>query len=542
MKRIIPYLSILLGIFVSCNKKPNISTSIPRKGVYYSLFVRSFADSNGDGTGDLQGLIQNLDYLNDGHPENGKSLGISGIWLLPVFKSHSYHGYDVDDYYSINPEYGTMEDFEELLQECKKRGISVILDIPFNHSSIFNPMFVESISADSPKHDWYLWTDPEKKQVNLSSTAFDHPVWNDSSRLKEKFSTDSAFRDTPLPEKEVYAGVFSTRMPDFNADNQQVREEFKKILSFWLKKGVSGFRFDAAGHIYDSRKLKYGDLTGQERAWQFWKELTDYVYSINPDAYMVGEVWESNGIRTSFLKGLPSVFHFDLGTKIITAVKNHNGTNNSIAKGLYNDFSAYREANPNYIDAPFLSNHDQNRFALQFKNDPDCLKLAASMYIFSEGIPFIYYGEELGMNGAKPDEQIRPPFVWNGKKEAPECSWLESKYNKMTVPESVQQKDRNSLLNYYKKIIRIKTSTPSLSEGRLTPLDTGKTSITSWTLKDDNSISFVFFNLSEEPEIIRNSSMTGGKLIFASKKGIKFKKDQLLLKGMGTAVIEVNLN
>lgn len=192
MKKIL-FIVSLLTLFASCSNRTDNKiydggqkVKSCREGVYYSLFVRSFADSNGDGIGDFNGIIEKLDYLNDGsnlpvdfNAPQKSSLGITGIWLLPVFKTTSYHGYDVVDYYEVNPDYGTMEDFENLVKKCNERGISVILDMPFNHSSDKNKWFIESCDSKSPKHDWYNWyTAKGKNDSVLKAKYWDHPVWN----------------------------------------------------------------------------------------------------------------------------------------------------------------------------------------------------------------------------------------------------------------------------------------------------------------------------------------------------------------------------
>ena len=460
MKKIL-FIVSLLTLFASCSNRTDNKiydggqkVKSCREGVYYSLFVRSFADSNGDGIGDFNGIIEKLDYLNDGsnlpvdfNAPQKSSLGITGIWLLPVFKTTSYHGYDVVDYYEVNPDYGTMEDFENLVKKCNERGISVILDMPFNHSSDKNKWFIESCDSKSPKHDWYNWyTAKGKNDSVLKAKYWDHPVWNKNPLA---FSEED--------RNNYYSGLYWSGMPDFNVSNAELRKEFKSILKFWLDKGVSGFRFDAAMHLYNSAKFENPDSNSLEKTVSFWQEMCSFVKSEKPDAMMVGEVWDSNGIRSEYIKAIGSVFHFDMGTKIISIIQNKKSGTNSLASSLISNYEEYKEKNPDYIDCPFLTNHDQNRFALQLKNNPDAIKLAASMYMFSEGIPFIYYGEEIAMNGAKPDEQIRTPFIWSAEKNNKnQTSWITSKYNKNTIPQDEQNKDKNSILNFYKQIITVK--------------------------------------------------------------------------------------
>ncbi len=535
------FLFIVPLILFSCKFQPtpNETGSKNNGRVYYSLFVRSFADSNDDGTGDFNGITAKLDYLNDGNPSKGNDLGINGIWLLPVFPSHQYHGYEADDYYSLNPEYGTMEDFENLIKEASKRGIDIIMDIPFNHSSIYNEWFTASMNPADPHRNWYRWVDPDNlDSVNINASIWKHKVWNKADSIKSHFPDLKINPDADL--NSYYAGLFYEGMPDFNLDCPELREEFKNVLKFWLDKGISGFRFDAAGHVYNSVKLPLSDKDGQKKSVEFWEEMCGYVKSVKPDAFMVGEVWENTGTRAEYMKGLPATFHFDMGTKIINAIKNKDGFNNSIAKSLSNDYRSYAEKNPAYIDCPFLSNHDQARTPLLMKNDPDSIKLAASMYIFAEGVPFVYYGEEIAMNGAKPDEQIRTPFLWDEKgNDKYQTSWLESDYNEKTAPLSLQQKEKDSIFNYYKKIISLKESIPSLATGHLLPADFEKTEITAWYMKCETEKCLVIFNLADkqiELDIIPEDA--GMKILFSSKKESAVKSGKLTVAPKSTVILK----
>ncbi len=485
----------------------------PCRGVYYSLFVRSFADSDGDGIGDFNGITSKLDYL--------ERLGVTGVWLLPIYASHSYHGYDVDDYYSTNSEYGTIEDLENLCAAAAKRGISIILDIPLNHSSVHNSWFVESINPDSRWHNWYRWVKPGDPEINFKSVAWGHLVWNELGG-------------------NYYSGIYSHGMPDFNHDNPDVRKEFKRVLKFWLDKGVSGFRFDAAKHLYDGAKMPSSIKDGQERCIDFWKEMCGYVKSVKSDAFMVGEVWDTAGIRADYMRGIPATFHFDLGGKIINAVKTYDGTNNAIAKGLAHEYESYADKNPDYIDAPFLTNHDQGRFALLFKNDRDSIKLAASMYLFLPGIPFVYYGEEIGMNGAKPDEQIRTPFIWSADGDREQTKWIESKYNVKTVPCDEQEKDKDSILNYYRKAIDFRVKSQAFDSAKFYVYDTKNSAVTSWFLQGGsggNKKIWCFFNLSRDKlEIDRPQESEECKLLFSAKKA-NLKKTNISLPPRSAVVI-----
>ncbi|AEE16131.1 alpha-amylase family glycosyl hydrolase [Treponema brennaborense] len=500
------------------------SAEKPSQGVYYCIFVRSFADSDGDGIGDFRGLTEKLDYLNDGNDSTTDDLGVTGIWLMPMFPSQSYHGYNVDDYYAVNPDYGTMADFEYFLKEADSRGISVIIDMTCNHSSVYTDWFISSRDPDSPYRDWYRWANEDDAGYNLKQKIWGHNVWNKDPKTGT-----------------YYAGLFENGMPDFNLANPEVRAEFKKIVSFWMDKGVSGFRFDAAGHVFNSAKLKAGE-SSQEQAVGWWKEICGYIAAENPDAYNVGEVWEPASTRAVYTAGLKSTFHFDLGTAIVDTIRAEDGGKNNLANMLYGDYQLYAKQNAEYIDAPFLTNHDQNRISGMLKGDFTKLKLAASLYILAEGVPFMYYGEEIGLMGAKPDEQIRTPMLWNAPgKDALQTTWIDSKYNKKTVPVAAQRKDEDSLLQYYKRLIRVKTAHSALYEGRLTPVWTGEPELISWVMESDAERAFVIHNVSSEAMTAALPAEAGAEdlqLVFATYSDTSVSADgYITVSPYGSAVL-----
>lgn len=540
MKRVLLLPLALCGMlpFFSCSSSPKSASrprhaseksspivrlaDTPSEGVYYSLFVRSFADSNGDGIGDLAGIIKKLDYLNDGDDATTDDLGITGIWLLPIYPSQSYHGYDVDDYYNVNPDYGTMGDFEKLLAECKKRGISVILDMTCNHSSVYNQWFIDSRNPADSHRTWYRWISPDDSRYNMRQQIWGHNVWNYSDGY-------------------YYSGIFSPNMPDYNLDDGALRAEFKKVMKFWLDKGVDGFRYDAASHVYNSAKTPPAtNSVAKGVAW--WKEIVGYDKSVKPDAYIVGEVWEATSTRAEYMAGLGSTFHFDMGTKIIDEVRSGSAANNNFANALQSEYERYAESNPNYIDAPFLTNHDQNRIAGYLRGNTAQLKLAAAMYIFAEGVPFIYYGEEIGMMGAKPDEQIRTPMLWNkAGKDKLQTTWETSRYNKNTLSVAEQKKDPDSLLEFYKRIIRVKTAHPALFAGRFTAVNTGNEFVSSWAMKSETETAFVLHNLSPETAAVPLPREYLMPVVFSTYPGTVFDdKGNLTIPPLCTVVLAKN--
>lgn len=520
--------------FFSCKKESDF-TRVAKgagQGVYYSLFVRSFADSNGDGIGDLKGIEQNLDYIQE--------LGITGIWLLPIMKSHSYHGYDVDDYYSVNPEYGTMQDFEDLAASCKKKNISLIIDMPFNHSSTYNEWFAASRNPSDEHHGWYRWIEAGDARYSLNTQAMGHKLWNEDAEFKGNF----------------YSGEFSSKMPDFNHDNAEVRNEFKKIMRFWLEKGADGFRFDAAGHLYDLVKLPAGSTDGTTSAVKFWKEMVSYCKSVNPSSYCVGEVWDSSGIRAQYMEGIFSCFHFDMGDKyIIPQINSGNSVNNSFAAMMENELKRYAEFNTDFTDAPFLTNHDQPRAGGLLKGDVQKLKAAASMYILCQGVPFVYYGEELGMKSGAEDSSKRTPFLWEKSSSAKtnaskQTSWATEKdciYNKETLSLAEQKKDKSSLFNFYKSLINFRNGSDSFVNGKFSSYKISSINeeetpvISSWIMESPLEKSLVIVNLSSSKKLVKlESEWNGIKSSFSSgSKNITVKEMSAEVPPYGTLVFVV---
>lgn len=494
-----------------------------RQGVYYEIFVRAFADSDGDGIGDLNGLIQKLDYLNDGNPETTTDLGITGIWLMPINKAASYHGYDVTDYYAINPEYGTMEDFERLIEEAHKRGISVIMDLVLNHTSSSHPWFISARDPASPYRDWYLWADENSDEYNVKATIWGHNAWH---KVNDSY----------------YLGLFWSEMPDLNYNNPEVRQEAKNIAAFWLDKGVDGFRLDAVPHLFDSVEVRPGE-SGLEKTLEWWTKFTAFCHEKKPGCLIVGEVLnESTSIRASYLPALDSTFHIGLGPQIANVVKGGASNNNYISMFVANNYAQYAKANPDYIDAPMLSNHDQNRIITAVGGDHEKMKVAASIYLTLEGIPFIYYGEEIGMVGGKPDEDIRLPFVWGGD-DPLQTRWRESKYNAIVKSVAEQEGDPNSLLTHYKRLIRVRTKNHALYAGKFSPIESENPSIVAYNMKSDRQSAIILHNLAQTEQSISSLDLTGYTLEFCQKKdGFVQDGNQVVMPPLSTVIFVRDLN
>lgn len=417
---------------------------------YYEIFVYSFYDSDGDGIGDLRGLIQKLDYINDGDPTTDSDLGFNGIWLMPIMPSTTYHKYDVTDYYNIDPQYGTLEDFKTLLKECENRGIKLIIDLVFNHTSAQHPWFKEAVT--------YLQGLKEGEQPDLEECPYVGYY-----HFTKDYDGGNGYYQVGNTEW-YYEGMFWDQMPDLNLGNPKVREEIEKIAKFWLDLGVGGFRLDAVKEFYSGQKDKNIEVL----QW-----FTDYVASIDEEAYIVGEAWESkDAIASYYQSGITSLFNFPLAmyNGEITKTARRLGPANASAfgKNVMLMLNKYRENNPDFIDAPFISNHDTTRIAAQCVNNEEQMKMAAGLLLTQSGSPFVYYGEEIGMNSlGDKDENKRLPMLWSitdqtgiTKKPA-DADEVEQKF----PPVDEQLKDPLSILNYYKRAIRIRNENPEIARG-----------------------------------------------------------------------------
>ncbi|MGC4000121.1 MAG: alpha-amylase family glycosyl hydrolase [Anaeromyxobacter sp.] len=424
-----------------------------RGAVFYEVFVRSFADSDGDGTGDLRGLTAKLDELNDGDPATTGDLGVDALWLMPIFPSPSYHGYDTTDYEDINPDYGTLADFDRLVKEAHRRGIRVILDLVVNHTSTQHPWFQDARSSAKAVHrDWYVWS---QQDPGWHQPWGQDPVWHRDG---------SAY----------YYALFWDQMPDLDFRNPEVRAEIRRIAKLWLDRGVDGFRLDAARHLVED-----GDGDGQcdtagTRA--AWAEFAAYVRSAKPDAVLVGELWTStrniapyygDGARVVGGDGLPMAFDFPLATATIAALRT--GAPEGIATTLAEVQRLYPKG---ALDAPFLTNHDHIRVATQLEGHPGKLRAAAGILLTLPGAPFVYYGEELGLvNGPGTDDpQKRTPMPWDATKGGGFTTgrpWFPFAPGREVVNVAVEKGDPRSLRSRYRDLIAVRHRSEALREGAL---------------------------------------------------------------------------
>ncbi len=411
---------------------------------WYEIFVYSFCDSDGDGIGDLQGVISKLDYL--------QQLGIQGIWFMPIHPSQSYHKYDVANYYEIDPQYGTMADFEELIAECNARDIRVITDLVINHTGNDNEWFLNAVD--------YLKSLPAGAEPNPEECKYVEYY----SFGKEALGGWHAIEGTEW----YYEGMFSPHMPDLNLGNENVRADITDVMQFWFDKGVSGFRLDAAKEFYS------GNIQANVEVLN-WIQTT--ATSLKEDAYLVAEVWEDFGAITNYYASdITSIFNFAFGNtsgKLMQVLRGAGQPTqvSTYATALEKADAAYSGKNEDYIDAPFLSNHDVGRIAGFCSYDELKTKMAGAMNLFMGGSAFIYYGEEIGMSGSGNDPSKRAPMYWNDARDngttnpPPECE-LPEEYPFPSLEK--QMVDDSSIYSYYRQAIAIRNAIPALTHGRTT--------------------------------------------------------------------------
>jgi len=509
---------------------------------FYEIFLRSFFDSNGDGVGDLNGLIQKLDYLNDNQDSTNDDLGVTGIWLMPIFPSPSYHGYDVTDYMSINPDYGTLEDFNQFLDEAHQRGIKVIIDMPLNHTSSAHPWFKKALEMDPTYRDYYIWSAEDPGYQG----PWGQDPWHES------------------PNGDYYYGIFWSEMPDLNYDNPAVVDEMKNVFKFWLDLGVDGFRLDGARYIIEEGK-KQADTASTH---QFYKELRTFVKGINPEALLLGEVWTDAFTTSTYIKNgeeLDLVFDFDLANAFMSSATSGN------ADKALNGLKFSQKLFSGGRSAPFLTNHDMDRVMSVLDGDVEKAKNAAFMLLTAPGVPFIYYGEEIGMTdsklpfGAALDpiphkfkfvprifldtigltinrDEVRTPMQWDGTKNAgfssAEKTWLPVHENYGKINVETQHKDADSLLNTIRALMKIRRAEKVIREGSLGIIKGLSDCVLGYTRMFDNEKVFILLNFSEKNIKFQFENL---KAIFHLSK-MDEVKDQTIHLGKFGGIILKNTN
>ena len=430
--------------------------------VFYEIFVRSFYDTNNDGIGDFNGITEKLDYLQD--------LGITGIWLLPIHPSPAYHGYNVVNYFAVHHEYGTMEDFKKLLAEAHKRDMRIVIDLVINHTSAQHPIFIDANSnPDSPYRDWYVWSDQSGNGWHQSNLGFYYGQFWDP----------------------IWGGI-----PDLNYNNPEVTDFMNRVVEYWLTEvGVDGFRVDAAKHL-----IEQGGQTENTPATHDWyRGFYATLKTKHPTAYLVGEVWGAGAfIATTYENQFDHVFNFELSSGIMNSV---NGEANSGINSAWT-FTLKDIEDGKY--ATFLTNHDQTRVMSALNGKEDKAKLAAFMLLTSPGTPYIYYGEEIGMQGRKApgDEDIRLPMQWSREKYAGFSGsepWREPDPNYLQVNVALQENDPSSLLSYYRQLIQLRQEHPALRSGRFIEVETDHNGVYATLRSDGVEHLLILANLTASP-------------------------------------------
>ncbi len=442
---------------------------------YYEIFVYSFYDSDGDGIGDLNGVTEKLDYISD--------MGFNGIWFMPLMQSTTYHKYDVVDYRSIDKEYGTVEDFKTMVDACHDRGIRVVIDFVINHSSSKNQWFLDACE--------YLRGLPEGAEPDLAECP--EAGYYHFSREK----VDGTYYKVSGCDW-YYEGSFWSEMPDLDLSSPALRAEFEDIAAYWIGLGVDGFRMDAALHF-------------EESANSFNTEVLDWLFSycksLNENFYMVSEVWANKATIAEYYASMtPSMFNFDAADaegKLIRAARGVYPAA-SFVESMVSYQTDFGAVNPDYIDAPFITNHDMGRVANALAKDETNLKMACGLLMTMNGSPYVYYGEEIGMSSSgKKDENKRLPMIWSktdttgmtaGPKDADKG--IESAFPGVDE----QLTDPLSLLNYYKRAIRIRNENPEIARGQIDIVESLTDGTQAAITKTyEGSVIGIVYNTSAEP-------------------------------------------
>lgn len=479
--------------------------------VFYEIFVGSFADSDGDGTGDLRGIIQRFDYLNDGDPCSGFSLGVEGIWLSPVFLSPSYHKYDVEDYYTIDPTFGTTEDLQELISLCHERDVKLILDLPINHTSDKNEWFVkfcEAHRADdtaSPWYNWYSYGD---------SVSADGRVFGQISGAEE-----------------FYECNFSNDMPELDFGNPEVVGALTDVAAHYLDMGVDGFRFDAAKYIF------FGE---EQNNVQFWEQYLGSLREKYDGMFSVAEVWAHDSIIQPYLSAT-TCFSFgssQLSGQIATTAKG----------GDVDSYTAYveeylRMTGENSTMAQFIANHDMDRAAGFLPVSGGEMAMAASLYLLSPGTPFIYYGEEIGMKGSRgsadTDANRRLAMLWGEGNTA--CDPVGATYSadkQINGSVAEQRLDENSLYSHYKRLLMVRRAYPEIADGTYTALEFPNAKAGGFISELNGSRVMVLHNTTKEAVTLDIATYAMKEVVFTTGAGAVLQNGRVTIEGQTTVILK----
>ena len=502
MKRIFAFLLAAAVLLLSsgCGKNDFalLEENIPEDTVrnWYEIFVYSYADSDGDRIGDFRGAAEKLEYIRD--------MGFTGIWLMPVMPSPSYHKYDVTDYYAVDPAYGSLEDFQAFLEKAHALGIRVILDLVINHTSNEHPWFQNAKTGEDARYrDYY----------NFQDTAADGYQKIGSS---------------------YYECRFVSTMPDLNLDSEAVRAEIVNIMAFWLDKGVDGFRLDAVTSYYT------GD-SARNIAFLSW--LNTEAKKLDPDCYLVGECWADEAtIASYYASGIDSFFYFPMaaGGGDIAGILSEEAADRGTS---YGELTAHLEDRfgTDALMAPFLDNHDTDRIAgVLGIYSPERLKMAYGMLAMMRGGIYVYYGGEIGMIGSGPDPNKRIGMYWTSLEEVTACppGTTEAKYPLGNVTQ--QQEDPNSLLNYVRRAMNLRNAFPEIARGTTRRVDTDDSDLCVMRRTWEGSTVTIVMNLSRNAKSLAvDADALLGTLDanLEAGNGVTFSNGVVLLDAWSIAVL-----
>ena len=480
---------------------------------FYQIFVGSFSDSNGDGVGDLRGILNRFDYLNDGNINSGKSLGVQGIWLSPIFTSPSYHKYDAKDYYQIDWRFGTEEDLKELIDLCHQRNVKIILDLAINHTA--------------KSHEWFTAFEQARRNGNVDDPYYDY------------YSCATTAEKANGIVYQKIAGIdcwyecnFSGDMPELNFDNPEVRQTTLDIAKYYLDLGIDGFRFDAVKYIY---------MGNTDKSVDFWKWYMDELKKIRPDVYCVGECWSGETEILDYYDAM-NCFNFAMSQSEGFAAAAARG--GSIIK-----FTSYIEsyqnkvvaANPDGMPMPFLSNHDMDRIAGAFVTE-NHTRMAANLYLLSPGSPVIYYGEEIGMRGSRGSENTdanrRLAMLWGDDDSVrnPVGSTY-SATNQIQTTVKDQVGDEDSMYEYYRRLIALRHKYEAIARGKYTAIDCGEKRFGGFAIEYDGETLYLFHNTDTGELTIDVSEFGAASLCDTIGNGSAKMEGTTLTIGAQTSVI-----
>ena len=512
MKKIVLTLLVLL-MLSGCAEKKQPDSIDDNYRVMYQIFVGSFSDSNGDGTGDLQGIINRLDYLNDGDINSKTSLGVQGLWLSPIFASPSYHKYDVSDYYHIDGRFGDMNDLKTLIDECHKRNMIVILDLVLNHTSTFNSWFLnfkyarQKEDVNNEYYDFYTCVRTDEKQPGISYTKLE--------------GTDY-----------YYESNFSFDMPELNYDNEFVKEKMLEVGKYYLDLGVDGFRFDAIKYVY---------LNNTAKSAAFFDWYVSELKKIKEDVYCVGECWSGTGEVLNYVKEM-NCFDFESAQAEGNIAKAAKGGNiNSYTNYVVNYQKRLANASDNAISTPFIANHDMDRAAGYLNVYNYYAYMGANLLLLQPGTPFIYYGEEIGMKGTRDsntDANRRLAMLWGDGDTISDP--VGTTYDPNKQPNgTVKQQERSdeSILNHYRKVIGFRNRYKQIARGTYSILDLGMNHLGGFIIEYNDETTYLIHNNSDEQITLDLSNMAFKQIIEAVGVESADVKDNILTVGKYTSVL-----